>query len=169
MTETSARKLIHRHPHVFGSDQLDTAEEVLQSWEKRKTLERDPGQSALSGVPVAMPSLVASQVMQRKAAALGFEWPDVQAVYAKVEEELNEVREASSDRVLEEAGDLLFAIVSLCRHLAVDPDEALRKANGKFRRRFEAVEHICRERRLTLANLDPRSLDELWEEVKAGE
>jgi tetrapyrrole methylase family protein/MazG family protein len=167
--ETVARKLIQRHPHVFGDLQLSSAEEVLQNWEKRKTLERGAGRSALSGVPVSMPSLVASQVMQRKAAALGFEWPEIESVYAKVMEELNEVRTARPDAVLEEAGDLLFAIVSLCRHLSVDPDEALRKANAKFRRRFQAVESLCLARELTLASLDPRTLDTLWEEVKAGE
>lgn len=169
VVETASRKLIHRHPHVFGSMQLDTAEEVLQSWERRKTLERDPGESALSGVPIAMPSLIASQVMQRKAAALGFDWTDVEAVFAKVMEELDEVRAAGAEQVLEEAGDLLFAIVSLCRHLSVDPDEALRKANAKFRRRFQAVENLCSARQLALASLDAQALDELWEEVKAGE
>jgi uncharacterized protein YabN with tetrapyrrole methylase and pyrophosphatase domain len=116
-----------------------------------------------------MPSLIASSVMQRKAAALGFEWPDVESVYAKVLEELQEVRNAGSDTVLEEAGDLLFAIVSLCRHLKLDPDEALRKANAKFRRRFEAVESLCASRALDLSALEQAALDGLWEEVKAGE
>ena len=167
--DTAANKLIRRHPHVFGDIRLDTAEEVLQSWEKRKTKERDRGASSLSGVPITMPSLIASRVMQRKAAALGFEWPDIDAVYAKVTEELHEVRSAEPEAALEEAGDLLFAIVSLCRHLKVDPDEALRKANAKFRRRFEAVEHICSARELELAALSPEELDTLWEEVKAGE
>ena len=154
---------------MFGDTHLNSAEEVLQDWEKRKTLERGPDHSALAGVPVAMPSLIASQVMQRKAAALGFEWPDTESVYAKVAEELDEVRTAGPEATLEEAGDLLFAIVSLCRHLAVDPDEALRKANAKFRRRFQAVEALCSARRLTLAALDSTMLDSLWEEVKAGE
>ena len=167
--ETGARKLIHRHPHVFGGDRLDTAEQVLQNWEKRKTTEREPGTSALSGVPVTMPSLVASQVMQRKAAALGFEWQDIESVYAKVMEELQEVSTAEPEAVLEEAGDLLFAIVSLCRHLKIDPDESLRKANAKFRRRFEAVEQLCAARGLELAALSPAALDALWEEVKVGE
>lgn len=169
VVEAAARKLIQRHPHVFGSMQLDTADEVLQTWEKRKTLERRPNQSALSGVPVSMPSLIASQTMQRKAAALGFEWPDIVPVYDKVAEELDEVKTAGPEAVLEEVGDLLFAIVSLCRHLHVDADEALRKANAKFRRRFESVESLCAQRNLALADLGPQMLDALWEEVKAGE
>ena len=94
--------------------------------------------------------------MQRKAAALGFEWPDVGSVYAKVAEELHHLRSPISEAVLEEAGELLFAIVSLCRHLNVDPDEALRKANGKFRRGLQAVERLCSARGLTLAALDPK-------------
>ena len=167
--ETGANKLIHRHPHVFGGDRLDTAEQVLRNWEKRKTTEREPGTSALSGVPVTMPSLVASQVMQRKAAALGFDWQDIESVYAKVMEELQEVSTAAPEAVLEETGDLLFAIVSLCRHLKIDPDESLRKANAKFRRRFEAVEQLCSSRGLELAALSPAALDVLWIEVKAGE
>jgi len=164
--EAVSGKLLRRHPHVFGDTTAATAEAVVQNWERLKANERTQSTSALSGVPVAMPSLLASQVMQRKAAALGFDWPDISGVYAKVEEELREVREAASDTTLEEAGDLLFAMVSLCRHLAVDADEALRKANAKFRRRFETVEALCRRQGVHLAALDPTQLDALWEKAK---
>jgi tetrapyrrole methylase family protein/MazG family protein len=169
VVEAVTEKLIRRHPHVFGDLSVTSAESVVQNWERIKSGERAESTSALAGVPVSMPSLVASQVMQRKAAALGFDWHDIQDVYAKVEEELREVREAASSEVLEETGDLLFAIVSLCRHLKLDADEALRKANQKFRRRFEAVEALCAARSLDMSTLDARTRDQLWEEAKTLE
>jgi tetrapyrrole methylase family protein/MazG family protein len=167
--ETSVTKLVRRHPHVFGNTKLHSAEAVAQNWERIKATERGASVSALAGVPASMPSLIASQVMQRKAAALGFDWSRIEAVYMKVLEELEEVRGAEPQHTLEEAGDLLFALVSLCRHLHVDADEALRQANAKFRRRFEAVESLCRQRGLMMPELDAKGLDALWEEVKAAE
>ncbi|HVC81602.1 MAG TPA: nucleoside triphosphate pyrophosphohydrolase [Chloroflexota bacterium] len=167
--EAVTTKLIRRHPHVFGDLSLETAGAVLVNWERMKVEEKRPEESALSGVPLAMPALIASQSMQRKAAALGFEWESVAGVYAKIDEELREVQEAGEADRLEEVGDLLFVIVSLCRHLGLDADEALRKANAKFRRRFGAVERLGVERGMTLASLDPRGLDALWSEVKAAE
>src|SRR5262249_46540456 len=107
--EMLATKLIGRHPHVFGEQRLGTAEAVVQNWERLKEQERAPSTSALDGVPVVMPALVASQVMQRKAAALGFDWPDLAGVFVKVDEELSELRAATASQRLEEAGDLLFA------------------------------------------------------------
>ncbi len=167
--EGVAGKLIHRHPHVFGDQRLATAEAVVQNWERLKEQERAPSTSALAGVPVAMPALLAAQVMQRKAAALGFDWPNIAGVYAKVEEEIGELREASAAHQLEEAGDLLFALVSLCRHLRLDADEALRLANAKFRRRFEHVEAMSAAQGLSLGALDPATLDRLWESAKSTE
>ena len=167
--EAVTTKLIRRHPHVFGDLSLETAGAVLVNWERMKVEEKRPEESALSGVPLAMPALIASQNMQRKAAALGFEWESVAGVYAKIEEELREIREAGEADRLEEVGDLLFVIVSLCRHLSLDADEALRKANAKFRRRFGAVESLCVRRGLTLSALGPSGLDALWSEVKAAE
>lgn len=165
-----AEKLVRRHPHVFGDVSLTSAEAVVQNWERIKSGEREASASALAGVPLDMPSLIASQVMQRKAAVLGFEWHNIEDVYAKVDEELQEVRTAATaPEVLEEAGDLLFALVSLCRHLEVDADEALRKANAKFRRRFEAVEALAAHHGVDMNTLDAEALDELWEEAKAKE
>jgi tetrapyrrole methylase family protein/MazG family protein len=164
--ETVTGKLIRRHPHVFGEMRLGTAGAVVQNWERIKAGERRGG-SALDGVPSAMPALIASQVMQRKAAAFGFDWPDVAGVYAKLEEELLEVRDAAPDGKLEEVGDLLFALVSLCRHLHLDAEEALRRANAKFRARFQAVEALCAVRGLDLGALDAAALDALWREAKS--
>jgi tetrapyrrole methylase family protein/MazG family protein len=167
VVETVAGKLIRRHPHVFGEVRLGTAGAVVQNWERIKARERQGSGSALDGVPSAMPALIASQVMQRKAAAFGFDWPDVAGVYAKLEEELREVRESAPDARLEEVGDLLFALVSLCRHLRLDAEEALRRANAKFRARFEAVEALCAARGVDLGALDAEALDALWREAKS--
>jgi tetrapyrrole methylase family protein / MazG family protein len=169
IVEQAVNKLIRRHPHVFGDLTIDSADAVVRNWERIKSDERDTKQSALDGVPVSMPSLVASQVMQRKAASLGFEWHDIEGVYAKISEELRELQAAPEDEILEEAGDLLFVLVSLCRHLRIDADEALRGANRKFRSRFETVEAIASERRLRLESLDAPELDSLWQEAKVAE
>lgn len=163
-------KLIRRHPHVFGSADVASAEEVVRNWERIKAGEREVAVSALDGVPAAMPALIASQVLQRKAAALGFDWPDAQGVIAKVREELDELqRAATHEERLEEMGDLLFALVSLCRHLALDAEEALRRANAKFRGRFVAVERLALEEQRDLSALDAAALDALWERAKAAE
>jgi tetrapyrrole methylase family protein/MazG family protein len=168
--ETVNAKLIRRHPHVFGADEAASSEQVVQNWERIKAGEREARVSALDGVPIAMPALIASQVMQRKAAALGFDWPDVQGVFAKVQEEIGELqRAAAPEERLEEMGDLLFALVSLCRHLSLDAEEALRRANAKFRARFAAVEQLALAQRLDLSALDAAALDALWEQAKTDE
>jgi tetrapyrrole methylase family protein/MazG family protein len=169
VVEGVIEKLIRRHPHVFGDTKLNSAEAVVRTWERLKSDERPASESALSGVPVAMPSLIASQVMQRKAAALGFEWHDISGVYDKIEEELGEVRNAPPSEIGEEVGDLFFALVSLSRHLNLDADEALRAANAKFRRRFGSVEALCAERSIDMTTLDAAGLDRLWEEAKVLE
>jgi tetrapyrrole methylase family protein/MazG family protein len=169
LIEGVAGKLIGRHPHVFGEQRLGTAEAVLKNWERLKEQERAPSTSALDGVPAVMPALIASQVMQRKAAALGFDWPDLAGVFAKVEEEMAELGEAPESHRLEEAGDLLFAVVSLCRHLGLDADEALRQANAKFRRRFQRMEALSAARGTSLSTHDAAALDRLWEAAKAEE
>lgn len=165
--ESVTTKLIRRHPHVFGEARLASAGAVVQSWERLKAAERRDGASALDGVPAAMPALIASQVTQRKAAAFGFDWPDAAGVFAKLREEMEELRAAEASDRLEEAGDLLFAMVSLCRHLGLDAEEALRRANAKFSARFRLVETLCAERGLVLGSLDAETLDGLWREAKS--
>ncbi|HWE60346.1 MAG TPA: nucleoside triphosphate pyrophosphohydrolase, partial [Chloroflexota bacterium] len=168
--ETVNGKLIRRHPHVFGALKLASSDQVNQQWERIKAGERATETSVLDGVPDAMPALIASQVMQRKAAALGFDWPDVQGVIAKVEEELGEAQRATTpEERLEEMGDLLFALVSLCRHLSLDAEEALRRANVKFRARFVAVEQLAHARNEDLSSLDAAALDALWQQAKAAQ
>ena len=160
-------KLIRRHPHVFGDLSLGTSGAVVANWERIKASERPPQASVLSGVPTGMPALIAAQVMGRKAAALGFDWQEIDGVWAKLREEIAELEGADTPpHRLEEVGDLLFTVVSLCRHLALDAEEALRRANAKFRARFAAMERDAAARDLDLATLDPDALDALWRRAK---
>jgi tetrapyrrole methylase family protein/MazG family protein len=151
-------KLVRRHPHVFGSVEAETAGQVVKNWEQIKQEEKGRA-SLMDGIPGDLPSLLHAHKVQRKAASVGFDWPDVAPVYDKVVEELDEVRADPSD---EELGDLLFAAVNLARHLGIDPEAALRGATAKFRDRFRAVETLAAERGIPLTEAEP-----LWEEVKS--
>lgn len=162
-------KLIRRHPHVFGDLSLGSTGAVVANWERIKAAERPAKTSALSGVPLGMPALIAAQVMGRKAAALGFDWQQIDGVWAKLREEIAELEGAATpEHRLEEVGDLLFTVVSLCRHLALDAEEALRRANAKFRARFTAMEREAVATSQDLAALDAAALDRLWLRAKAA-
>jgi tetrapyrrole methylase family protein/MazG family protein len=164
------RKLVRRHPHVFGDVQVSGSSEVLRNWEQIKRVEKgERRNSALDGIPPALPALSLAQTMGRKAAKLGFDWPDVDGVLAKVREEIAELQ--STDDPAErhnEIGDLLFALSSLCRHLGIDGEDALRSAARKFERRFRRVEALAQEQGVNLTTLDPESLDRLWEQAKSA-
>lgn len=167
-------KLVRRHPHVFGDGDAANTEEVLQRWESIKREERGGG-SVLDDIPVSFPALARAEKLGRRAAHVGFDWPDAAGVVDKVREELHEVEEAmtadtpvngrASSAVEQEVGDLLFAVANLARRLGFSPEAALRRANEKFERRFRAIE----------PDIDPSSapqleeLDALWEAVKRGE
>ncbi|MEQ8227630.1 MAG: nucleoside triphosphate pyrophosphohydrolase [Rhodospirillales bacterium] len=173
-------KMIRRHPHVFGNVDIDTAEAQTIHWEDLKARERaeksgdaDPSDSSvLDGVAVNLPALTRAEKLQKRAARIGFDWPDAAPVIAKIEEELTELRAemdagASKARLEEEMGDLLFAVANLARHLKIDPETALRDGNSKFEDRFRRM-----EKRLKDAGLDPAeaSLDEMertWQAEKA--
>jgi tetrapyrrole methylase family protein/MazG family protein len=167
-------KLVRRHPHVFGSVEVADAAEVTRNWERIKAAERSTAErrpSVLDGVPDALPALAHSATVQRKAAKVGFDWPDVAGALAKVAEETSEVVDAraSGDErsVRAEIGDLLFAVVNVARHLGVEPETALRSATDRFRQRFAEVERMAAERSLDLDDLDIDALDALWDEAKA--
>jgi tetrapyrrole methylase family protein/MazG family protein len=164
-------KLVRRHPHVFGSVEADTADQVVSNWEQIKRAEKGRT-SIMEGIPGALPSLLYAHKVQRKAASVGFDWDDVEGAYPKVTEELDEVRaaatEANDDAVAGEVGDLLFACVNVARHLGVDPEAALRAATAKFRDRFVAVEALAAERGIDLVGADLATLDRLWDEVKGS-
>ncbi len=164
-------KLVRRHPHVFGDVEAKDAEQVLVNWEKLKNEERKAeDKSLLAGVPQSLPALLKASRLTEKAARVGFDWRGAEDVFAKVDEELQEVHEAIrsgvESRVHDEIGDLLFTIANLARKLNVNPEEALQSTNRKFTTRFESME---REARAAGKNLDQYSLEEMdamWERAK---
>jgi MazG family protein len=172
-----ADKMIARHPHVFGDATVADATAQSAAWEDTKARERSAkgsDASVLADVPVSLPALTRAGKLQRRSARVGFDWPDVGPVLAKLEEELDEVRAelaagAPHARLVDELGDLLFATANLARHLGVDGEGALRQANRKFERRFRAIESALRAagREPDEASLD--EMEDLWQRAKAGE
>lgn len=168
-------KIVRRHPHVFGDVEVDGVSGVLQNWEKLKAKERKDNGTAetkglLDGVPKVFPALAQSHEYQDRAARVGFDWKDVEGVYAKVEEELAEVRSAPDEAARgREVGDLLFSAVNLARWLHVDAEAVLRETNVRFRTRFTHIEDEARQRGVTPADLSLEEMDRLWEEAKEEE
>ncbi len=165
-------KLVRRHPHVFGDVVADDPETVIANWDAIKREEKGRT-SAFDGLPTSQPSLSYAYAVQRKAAKVGFDWPDVDGALPKIAEEAAEVRLAADGgdprQVHDEVGDLLFAVVNVARHLGVEPELALRAATQKFRVRFEAVETLARQRDIDMASATLETLDALWDEVKTRE
>lgn len=167
-------KLIIRHPHVFGDTSVKSAEEVADNWEKIK-LTKEQNRSVLGGVPNALPELVKAYRMQEKASGVGFDWDNKEQVWEKVEEEIRELKEevvemgtgnGNKDRVTEEFGDLMFALVNYSRFIKVNPMDALEVANKKFRNRFTFVEEKAREAGKSLVDMSLDEMNELWEQAK---
>ncbi len=195
MTDVQAeigRKIVRRHPHVFGDAHANTASDVNRQWEQIKRAEREqaadeagrqaaaqaggqagePAQvrSALDGVARSMPALAAAQEMQERAAHLGYDWPDIVGVIDKVHEELAELDAAATPAERrEEVGDLLLVVTNLARRHGVDAEDALRAASEKFRARFRRVERMARERNVQLRDLGLAELDALWDAAKVEE
>jgi tetrapyrrole methylase family protein / MazG family protein len=165
-------KLVRRHPHVFGSVTADDSDTVVANWDAIKHDEKGRT-SVFDGVAMSQPSLSYAYHVQRKAAKVGFDWPDVSGALPKIAEEAGELAEAFAagdlGRVDDELGDLLFAVVNVARHLDVEPEAALRVATHKFRRRFEAVEILAADRGIVMRDADLTELDALWDEVKRAE
>ncbi len=165
-------KLVRRHPHVFGDTLVDGTGEILENWEAIKRAEKGRT-SVFDGIPRSMPALSYTAKVGKKAARVGFDWPDADGAFSKVDEEIGELREAADgddrDHTTEELGDAPFAVVNVARHLDIDPELALRAACDKFRRRFEGVEGLARGRGLDLHAADLATLDGLWDEVKVAE
>jgi tetrapyrrole methylase family protein / MazG family protein len=164
-------KMIHRHPHVFGSVQVDSAEQVVANWQKLKVQEgKKPKESILDGLPSSMPALSRACALTRKAARVGFDWPDTTGVFAKIREELSEleveINRAKAERIKDEIGDILFSIVNLARHLNVEPEEALRHSNEKFRSRFSYIEQQLKKQNRNPESATLEEMDLLWEESK---
>jgi MazG family protein len=161
-------KLVRRHPHVFGDAAAGTAEEVLRQWDRIKAREQgDAPASILAGVPEAMPALLRAHEVSKRAARNGFEWPHLEAVFEKLDEEVAELRDAISvgepGPIEAEIGDLLFTVVNVARWLRVEPEDALRLMLARFTRRFQAMERIAGGE---LQSLSPEEWDALWTRAK---
>ena len=169
-----ADKLVRRHPHVFGDQQVADAAGVVAQWHQLKKAEKPERESALDGVPRALPALMRAEALQGKARRIGFDWPDVRGALDKVREEVAEVTAeiesglASAPETAEEIGDLLFSIVNLTRHLKLDAEELLTGANEKFARRFRAVEERIKAQGKAMSDCTLEELDAAWNAVKAG-
>ena len=166
-------KLIFRHPHVYGEAVAKDAETVLESWEQIKLKEKDGNKSVLSGVPVALPSLIKAYRIQDKARNVGFDWEDKQDVWAKVREELNELEEEfrheDKAKSEQELGDFLFAVINAARLYKLNPDNALELTNQKFIRRFNYLEEHSIKSGRPLTEMTLAEMDALWNEAKAQE
>lgn len=167
-------KLLHRHPHVFGDSAVDNADAVLRQWERIKQAEKQATRpSALSGVPRHLPALHRAYKMQTKAAKVGFDWPAVDGIIAKIDEELAELKEALADNdseaVSEETGDLLFSIVNLSRFHKRVPEELLHDTVRKFEKRFHLIEHRLQALGKVPEDCELDELDALWNEAKKTE
>jgi tetrapyrrole methylase family protein/MazG family protein len=164
------RKLIHRHPHIFGSEKVKDAEEVALNWEELKGEERELGTSALESVPKPMPALGYSQEVQRRAAYLGFDWEEDEGVIDKLAEEVGEFQQADSpEEKAREFGDLLFTLANIARRMGIDLEATLREANRRFYKRFSYMEEACRQRGLKFVQLSFDEQNALWEEAKRQE
>jgi MazG family protein len=169
-----ADKMVRRHPHVFGAETAATPAEVLRNWEALKEAER-PSESMLDAVSTRLPAVMEAYQITTKAGRVGFDWPDVAAVLAKLEEEAEELKRAASRpradhrELAEEVGDLLFTAVNVARKVGVDPEAALKAANRKFRRRFRHLEHALRARGRKPADAGLEELEALWAEAKRRE
>jgi tetrapyrrole methylase family protein / MazG family protein len=161
------KKLVHRHPHVFGGTEAKDAIEVRHNWEALKNAERDSEESILSGVPRSMPSLSYSHSIQRRAAGVGFDWDKTEDILEKVTEEAGEIIKASgTEEKSREFGDLLFALVNIARRLDIDLETSLSGANKRFYKRFACMEEISRERGVGFAELSFDEKNALWDEAK---
>ena len=159
-----SEKLVRRHPHVFGDLDVKDTDTVLANWEHIKRLEKKG--SALNGVPNHMPALAAAKRLQEKASRVGFDWKTLEPVLDKVREEIDELVSAPPECVEDEMGDVLFALANLARFMKMDAEEALRKANDKFRRRFMIVEDKVRDSGREMKSYSLEELDVFWEEAK---
>jgi tetrapyrrole methylase family protein/MazG family protein len=176
-------KMVRRHPHVFGETQAANAGEVLKNWEQLKAQERaqnraenggeEGGESLLDGIPHTLPAALEAYQLTRRASRIGFDWDDLKGLLDKLQEEAEELRgavnEANGERVEEEIGDLLFVAVNVARFLQVDPELALKKANRKFKSRFQRMERAATSTGRTLADTPRDEMEQMWEQAKLDE
>jgi ATP diphosphatase len=177
VVEAVCEKLVYRHPHVFGEQEINTAEEQEALWSQLKEKERSKKAvsdgdtpSILHDIPDALPSLIRSYKLQKRAATVGFDWPDHVGVIEKIEEELAEVKKAiesgNSEEITEEIGDLLFSVSNLSRKMKVNPEELLRMCNRKFERRFQYIEQQLRVQKKSWEKTTLEEMERYWQEAK---
>ena len=174
VTRAISDKMVARHPHVFGNASRDkSAAQQTKDWEAIKAKERGAKSRTLDGVATGLPALTRAVKLQKRAARVGFDWPDTSHVLDKIIEESQELIEAretmTQDAIVDEFGDLMFVMANLARHLGVDPEEAVRSTNAKFTRRFNAVEDALAQMGKTPAQSDLAEMDALWDQVKLRE
>ncbi len=175
VAKIQSEKMVDRHPHVFGNATIKTADAQTVNWEKLKKEERKAKsqEGLLDDVPHAFPALLRASKLQKRAATVGFDWPDVIPVFNKLQEEMVELKEAiaaqDEENIHEELGDLLFVCANLARHCNVKPEEALRDANRKFERRFRFIEEALKKEGKSMDDQSLDALDALWQEAKALE
>jgi len=170
------KKMVGRHPHVFADATFADSQELLKHWEEIKAAEKEragnkkPKKSLLDGIPESLPALYVTYQMTSKASRVGFDWLDIEGIREKFLEEFEELQEAirleDDDRVKEEVGDLLFSALNISRHLQIDPETALKRANSKFLQRFQAMEGIAKRRGRPLRDLSLEEMEAIWQEVK---
>jgi len=165
-----SQKLVHRHPHVFGEDKVKSSGEVVERWEQLK--KEEGKESVVGGVPAALPSLLKAFRLGEKTSRVGFDWPDVEGILTKVEEEAHELHEArkgrSEEEIDHEYGDLLFTLANLGRFLKMDPEGSLRRAADRFIARFHWIEGEVQGKGRELRSLTPKEWDDLWERAKTA-
>ena len=166
-------KMVRRHPNVFGTDRVETAEGQIRAWEAIKAKERGEAGSVASvidGIPVALPALQRGTKLSNRTARVGFDWPDTASVREKLDEELAELDEACAAgnpaEIASEMGDTLFSLVNLCRHLKLDPERCLREANARFETRFRRLEGLVQAQQRDWSSYDIQALEQLWQEAK---
>ncbi len=165
VADTVSQKMINRHPHVFSDLSLQTSSQVLEIWEGFK---KDEGKKTiLEGIPVMLPALLRAYKIQEKAARVGFDWPDAEGAIEKLKEEIDELgRAESSDEMMEEMGDVFFALVNVARMKKIEPEEALQATNDKFVRRFNYIEAKAKAGGQDLKDMTLEEMDALWDEAK---
>jgi len=168
-------KMIRRHPHIFGDVKVNSSEEVVKNWEEIKLREKShtPRKSLMDGIPRDLPALLHARRLQERASEVGFDWPDINGVMEKCLEEAKELREAikqdDREKMTDELGDLLFALVNVGRWYGINPEEALRKTGKKFIRRFRHIERTARKSKRNLSDMTIWEMEEIWQSSKKDE
>ena len=172
VSDALVRKMVDRHPHVFTELEKDGAKIETPSWEALKAAERKAKgyDSLLDDVPNALPALMRAEKLQKRAARVGFDWPDIEGVFAKISEETNEVSDAiesgEQDAIEDEIGDLIFAVTNLARKTGIDPEKALRRTNVKFSKRFKFIEAEAKAQGRAVSHMDLDEMEALWQAAK---